>query len=102
MPKITNGKETSKPAILAAAVSLARAKGLLRFSRIEVANDSGVGESTVSYHFGTMFDLRKAVVQHAVDSEILSILADVRSCRESFGIPMNEKLREKIAEYISR
>lgn len=102
MTKTRKVTETSKPAILAAAVKLAREKGLHKFSRIEVANAAEVGESTVSYHFGQMPDLRKAVVQYAVEKEILSILADARAGRESVGVPMSEELRTKVAAYIAR
>jgi len=94
--------DSSKPAILAAAVSLARKVGLFHFSRIDVANEADVGESTVSYHFGPMPDLRTAVVRHAVEHEILSILADARSSRESVGVPMSEDLRKKVAAHIAR
>lgn len=94
--------ETAKPAILGAAVKLAREKGLHKFSRIEVALEAEVGESTVSYHFGQMPELRTAVVKYAVEHEILSILADARAGRESVGVPMSEELRKKVAAYIAR
>lgn len=102
MPKTTKPPETSKPEILAAAVKLAREKGLHKFSRIEVAKAAEVGESTVSYHFGQMPEVRKAVVQYAVEHEIMSILADARAGRESVGVPMSEDLRKKVAAYIAR
>lgn len=94
--------DSAKPAILSAAVALARKNGLHAFSRIDVAHEAEVGESTVSYHFGTMVDLRKAIVQQAVKYEILSILADARASRESSGVPMNEDLRKKVAAFIAR
>lgn len=94
--------QTAKPAILGAAVSLARAKGLHNFSRIDVAHAAEVGESTVSYHFGQMPELRQAIVKYAVEHEILSILADARASRESTGVPMNEDLRKKVAAHIAR
>jgi DNA-binding transcriptional regulator YbjK len=102
MTKTTKAVESSKPAILSAAVSLARKVGLFHFSRIDVANDAEVGESTVSYHFGTMPELRTAVVKYAVEHEILSVLADARSSRESTGVPMSEELRKKVATHIAR
>lgn len=102
MTKATTPVETSKPAILSAAVKLAKDKGLHKFSRIEVAKAAEVGESTVSYHFGQMPELRTAVVKHAVENEILSILADARAGRESVGVPMSEELRKKVAAYIAR
>jgi AcrR family transcriptional regulator len=94
--------ETSKPAILVAAVKLAREQGLHKFSRIEVATEAGVGESTVSYHLGQMPAVRTAVVKYAVEHEIMSILADARAGRESVGVPMSEELRKKVAAYIAR
>jgi len=99
---MTTKKDSSKTAILAAAVTLARRHGLFKFSRIEVAEEAEVGESTVSYHFGTMEKLRTAIVQYAVKNEILSILADARASRESVGVPMSEELRNKVAAHIAR
>jgi len=94
--------DSSKAAILGAAVTIARRNGLFKFSRIDVAEEAEVGESTVSYHFGTMKDLRTAIVQYAVKNEILSILADARASRESVGVPMSEELRNKVAAHIAR
>jgi AcrR family transcriptional regulator len=94
--------ETQKPAILDAAVSIARDKGLHNFSRVHVAKKAKVAEATVSHHFGTMPELRTAIVKAAVEREILSILADARAGRESVGVPMSEELRKKVANYIAR
>lgn len=93
--------DTSKPTILSAAVKLANDMGLHQFSRVDVATEAGVGESTVSYHFGTMPELRTAIVKHAVKREMLKILADARAGREAVGVPMSATLRKKIAKYIA-
>lgn len=93
--------DTLKPAILSAAVKLADERGLFQFSRSDVANEAGVGESTVSYHLGSMPQVRTSVVKHAVEHEMLKILADARAGREAVGVPMNAKLRKKIATYIA-
>jgi len=97
----TKPNDTSKPAILSAAVKLANDAGLFQFSRVDVANAAGVGESTVSYHFGTMPELRTAIVKHAIDHEMLKILADARAGREKVGVVMSAALRKKIAKYIA-
>lgn len=94
-------RKNSKIAILEVAVIVARKSGLHKFSRIDVAKEANVGEGTVSYHFGTMPELRTAIVQNAVKNEILSILADARAGRESIGVPMSEDLRKKVAAYIA-
>lgn len=97
-------KETDKlkTTILAQAVALAREHGLHQFSRIDVATAAGVGESTVSYHFGTMRELRIAICKYAVQKEILCILADARSSREPAGVPMSPELKERVAAFITR
>lgn len=98
MPRIY---ESSKPAILDAAVSIAREKGLFSFARIHVAKAAKVAEATVSHHFGTMKSLRKAVAQHAVDNEIVTLLADVSAINRA-GVSIPAKVREKIAAHIAR
>jgi len=97
----TKPNDTSKPAILKAAVKLANDVGLFQFSRVDVANAAEVGESTVSYHFGTMPQLRTAIAQHAIEHEMLKILADARAGREKVGVVMSATLRKKIAKYIA-
>jgi AcrR family transcriptional regulator len=98
MPRIY---ESSKPAILDAAVSVARERGLFSFSRIHVAEAAKVAESTVSHHFGTMKALRTAIAQHAVDNEIVTLLADTSAINRA-GVTIPTKVREKIAAYIAR
>ncbi len=88
--------------ILAAAVKLANDVGLLQFSRADIASAAGVGQSTVSYYFGSMPEVRVAIVKHAVQHEMLKILADARSSRAPLGVMMPAKLKEKVAAYIKR
>lgn len=102
MVKTAKSNETAKPVILGAAVSLASKHGLHEFSRIDVSNESGYAESTVSFHFGTMSKLRTAIVQYAVENKILPILADARASRKSTGVVISEALRKKVAAYIAR
>ncbi len=92
--------DTSKPSILTEAVRIAKLKGLFNFSRADVAQAAEVSDATVSYHFGTMRALRQEIVRHAVENEIMSILADARAGREVIGVSMNGELRKKIAHYL--
>lgn len=97
-------RPTSKPAILSAAVSLARVKGLRNFSRSQVAKAAKIASATVSYHFGEMHELRRAVVEHAIANEVLPILADARTDRESGELytRMSAELKQKVAAHIAR
>lgn len=99
MPRVY---ESQKDNILKAAVATAKTLGLHGFARVDVARAAQVAEATVSHHFGTMPELRKAVVRAAVSEEILSILADARAGREAIGVPMTEELRKRVAAYIAR
>lgn len=59
--------EQRRRMIIKEAHELAHAKGLYNFSRSDVAARlPDYSESSVRYHFKTMFDLRKAIADHAV------------------------------------
>lgn len=97
-------RPTSKPQILATAVLLARDKGLRKFSRAEVAKRSKMASATVSYHFGDMHALRREVVEFAIKNEVLAVLADARTDRDSAELytRMSTELKQKVAAYIAR
>lgn len=56
-------RPNSKPEILSAAVALAQLRGLYGFTRAEVAEAVSMAEASVSFHFGSMDSLRKAIVE---------------------------------------
>lgn len=86
-----------KLAILKAAVELARAKGFRKFSRLEVARKADTATGTVSYHYGDMGGLRTAVMQHAIDHEVLEIVAQGLAERHVLVLKAPEVLRRKAA-----
>jgi len=98
MPRIY---KSSRKAVLAAAVSVARERGLFSFSRIHVAQAAKVAEGTVSNNLGTMAEMRTAIARYAVDNEVLSLLTDVAAIRRA-GVSIPAELRDKIAAYIAR
>lgn len=97
-------RASSKSAILDAAVSVARDRGLHNFFRTHVAKKARTAEATVSWHFGDMNTLRREVVKRAVAEEILPILADVRMSRVrgAVAVRMSAALRKKVANHIAR
>jgi AcrR family transcriptional regulator len=60
--------------VLAAALSLARVEGYQWITREGVAAQAGVSDGTVSNAFGTMRDLKRAVVTEAVRLGDLTII----------------------------
>lgn len=96
-------RPTSKPFILETAVRLAKERGLRKFSRNDLAKETGLASATVTYHFGGMAGLLREVVKFATENEVLSILADVRADRErsNLGARMTPQLKKKVAHYVA-
>lgn len=63
------------PRILAAALHVAATKGLAKLTRDDVAKRAKVAPGLVSYHFDGMKGLRKVIVEEAIKSENLTVLA---------------------------
>lgn len=61
--------------ILTAAVELARGIGFQWITRDQVAEVAGVSVGTINNAYGSMRGLKRAVLQHAVDTEIVEIVA---------------------------
>lgn len=66
----------SKTAILTAAVAVAEREGFGRMTRAAIADQAQCGDSTVSYFFSTMTQLRRDVMRHAVQNAVLKIVAE--------------------------
>jgi AcrR family transcriptional regulator len=64
-----------RAAILGAAVRLAEAQGFHKITRDEVAAEAGVAAGSVNHEFGTVADMRDAVVLEAIDARNLTIVA---------------------------
>lgn len=91
-----------KDAILVCAVQRARHTGLMAFTREQVAKVANCSEANVSYHFGVMDKLRTAVVEYAVENEVVEILAQARAVRHPALGRMSQQLRERVAAHIAR
>lgn len=61
--------------ILAAALSLAEARGYQNVTRDEIAHAAGVSGSSVQYHFRTVDQLRRELLDYAVQVEALLVIA---------------------------
>lgn len=91
-----------RPTIIAAAARLAQRRGINGLTRQLIACAAGVGESTVSFHFGKMEAMEKAIVEHAVANRIIPILAQIRTLGRDYKVPMDDKLIEEIGAFIAK
>jgi len=92
--------ESSKNRILAAAVKVARDRGLMACTLRQVAREAHVAIPTVHYHFKNIAHLRLTIAKYAVENEMLTLLADTRAITR-LGVTIPSELREKIAAYIA-
>ncbi len=88
--------------ILSSAVNCARSAGVQWITRAEVARVASVQPAAVSYHWGSMLDLKRAVFAEAVRLHILPLIAQGladgnEACRNAPAW-----LREKAANWSAR
>lgn len=68
-------KDQRKTELLQAAVALAAAHGYMNVTRGMIAERAGVTPALVPYYFGTMNELRRAIMSEAVRTRSLRIVA---------------------------
>lgn len=84
--------------ILQAAVDLAAMHGWQNFTRNEVAERAGVAQGAVHYHYGTMQQLRRAVMGEAVRTRHLRIIAQGLAAGDTRARKAPEDVRRQAVE----
>ena len=87
--------------ILQAAVDLARVDGYQWITREAVANRAGVSPATINNVFDTMVGLKRAVLQTAVDTRDLTIVAQGLADRHEIVMAAPEDLRREAAAMLA-
>lgn len=90
-----------KSAILKAAVRLALGQGFRNFSRDDVAAEAKTATGTVSYHYRDMSGLRRAVMQYAIDNEVLKIVAQGLAEGHSLASKAPDALKQRAARALA-
>lgn len=68
-------RDTSREAILSAAMTLAEREGYRNATRDQIAKEAGAAAGLVNFYFKTMEGLRNAIMQEAVATNCLPIVA---------------------------
>lgn len=84
-----------KDYILAVAVDMAKAVGYHKLTRDAVAEKAGVSMGLVTRYFGTMNQLKGAVVKRAVKTEVLEIVAQCILNKDPRGAKISEELKSR-------
>ena len=68
-------KTKPNPKILEAAIELSKLFGYRNITREQVAKGAGVATGTVSLHMGTMKQMRRSIVRHAIRTQHQRIIS---------------------------
>jgi len=82
--------------ILIAALKLAEKTGVHNLQRQYIANEAGISSSLVSYHFGTMIQLKRTVLRAAIKREIIPIIYHAIKHNDNGVKKLSLKLRTKV------
>jgi AcrR family transcriptional regulator len=102
MKQIKLDPTVRKEQLLDAALRISEQRGYMTASRDDVAAMAGCAASLVSYHFGTMPNLRRAIMSAAIDRKNLTVLAQGLAMGESKAKAAPAELRAAAVEFASR
>lgn len=84
--------------ILIAAVELARENGYNKITRDDIAERAGVSMGLVTHYFETMVQLRRAVMRHAIQFEIVEIIAQGLANKDDHARKAPEELKKQAVD----
>lgn len=87
--------------ILGVSLDVAERDGFAKLSRTTIAEECGVSESLITYHFGTMPDFKRTVMRHAIKNERLAIIAEGLAIRDPHARKASDELRARALASLS-
>jgi AcrR family transcriptional regulator len=84
-----------KAAILDAAVAAAKKHGFARMRLSQIAEHAECSNALVVSHFGTMTQMRRAVMRAAIKQQILPIIAEGVATRDPVACKAPDDLKSK-------
>ena len=91
-----------KDEILDAALALAKAQGYQSVTLEAIANKAQCSNGTVVHYFGTMTQLRRAVMRAAINRGELQIVAQGLAARDAQALNAPDELKERAAASMTR
>ena len=81
--------------LIDAALRLAEKCGYMNVTREALADSVGISEALVSYHLGTMKELRRKVVRAARERPVLRVLGQALAARDPHALKAPPELQQK-------
>lgn len=94
--------KTHRAAILEIALRHAAERGYTRITRADIAAEAGVAVGVVNAAYGTMGQLKRDIMRHAVKRELLSIIADGLALREPQALAASPELRRRALDHMTQ
>lgn len=90
----------SKAIIVAAATKMAAKIGYTNLTRAALATKIKCPPSSISFHCGTMDDLRRLVVTNAIETENLQVIAQALAHSHALAKKANPELRARAVGFV--
>ncbi len=87
--------------ILRAALEIAPTKGYNRMTRDDIAHKANIPPTLITYHCGTMPDLRRDIMREAIRVECLPVIAQGLAVRDRHALKAPEELRRRALQSLA-
>jgi AcrR family transcriptional regulator len=84
------------------ALKLAEKHGYLNVTRDQIAAAVGVSPALVSHHMGTMINLRRTLVRHAVEFGVLSVIGQAVAAGDPHAKKVPEHVKKSALASLAR
>lgn len=90
----------SQRKIIAAGLTLASAKGYQNVTRADLAAATGLAPATISWHYHTMAQFKRALMRAAVEQRSLRVIAQGLAASDAYAKRAPQELRDAAAKSI--
>lgn len=87
--------------ILRAALEIAPTTGYSRMTRDEIAKRANIPPTLITYHMGTMIELRRQVMREAIRVECLPVIAQGLAVRDRHALKAPDELRHRALQSLA-
>lgn len=101
MPRIRLDPEVRKADLLDVAIKMAETIGYERLTRCGIAKKANVSEALVSNYWGTMAQLRRAVMRAAIARNNLKIIAQGLAIHDAMAHKVPDAIKNQAAATLS-
>jgi len=99
---IRKDPKVRKEEVLNAAIKVAKNTPYTQMTRLQVSEMAECAEGTINRYYGTMNQLRKAVMRRAVRDGIVNIVSLGLALHDTQAMESNAELRDKCSAKIGR